>query len=468
MKALLLVLLCAAPARAQSRLEKPFFFGLASAPGHAEDGLDDVWMDWAKAGRTAAFKNAAQPGRRLDFWTHPEVELDLAAATGVQVYRLGVDWGRIMPAPHTFDEKAIRRYREILKMVRKRKMKVMLTLMHHSVPKWAQQRGGWLEDGMKDDFGEFARRMIEEYGSDVEYWVTFNEANVFAPLAYTTGFWPPGGKRSAWSLLALGPLRGATVRAMDRMSDAHNELYDWAHAKHPGIKIGIAQNTAHYTSRSWTGRIAARLTDGLMNWRFPERIRGRMDYFGFNYYGAEWIKGAGISIDPAEEYSESGRAIDPEGLYRLLKEIHRRFPDQPIIVTENGISDSTDVLRPAYLLEHLAAIAKARDEGAPVAGYVFWTLSDNLEWADGYCPKFGLVSVDRAHNLRRTPRASYALFKGIVATREITPRMRRSAWEKVSSRAGGYRPFCRADDGMTPLDEPVLRALASKDWRFRN
>ena len=29
-------------------------------------------------------------------------------------------------------------------------MKIMLTLMHHSVPKWAQARGGWLNDGMKD------------------------------------------------------------------------------------------------------------------------------------------------------------------------------------------------------------------------------------------------------------------------------------------------------------------------------
>ena len=36
-----------------------------------------------------------------------------------------------------------------------------------------------------------------------------------------------------------------------------------------------------------------------------------------------------------------------------------------------------------------------------VLGYVFWTTSDNWEWIDGYCPKFGLWSVDRANGLAR-------------------------------------------------------------------
>lgn len=43
-------------------------------------------------------------------------------------------------------------------------------------------------------------------------------------------------------------------------------------------------------------------------------------------------------------------------------------------------------------------------------GYLFWTISDNWEWADGYGPKFGLVAVDRANSLARIPRPSYHLF----------------------------------------------------------
>jgi beta-glucosidase/6-phospho-beta-glucosidase/beta-galactosidase len=463
----LLLLLASPLVHAQARFDPPFFFGLATAPGHSEDHLEDIWLDWGRQDRIAGFRSAAAPERRLDFWTHPEVDLDLAAGTGVQIFRLGVDWGRVEPRPHEFDATAIARYRRLLRLVKARKMRVMLTLMHHSVPKWAQERGGWLHDEMKDDYLEFARRMIDEYAPDVDYWITFNEANVFAPLAYTDGMWPPGEKRPLTSLAAFGPWRGETVRAMDRMSDAHDELYDWAHARRTGIKLGIAQNMAFYTSRTTLGRFEAWATATLMNWRFPERIRGKADFFGMNYYGAEWIKDGRLDLDPDEEYSDSGRAIDPKGLYVLLKEAHRRFPDLPIVVTENGIADSTDVLRPAYLLEHLSALARARANGVPVAGYIFWTLSDNLEWADGYCPKFGLVAVDRAHDLRRTPRASYFLYKEIVATREITADMRRRAWDAVASSAGRDRPFCRAADAVAALAQPRTRPFSAKDWRFR-
>lgn len=49
-------------------------------------------------------------------------------------------------------------------------------------------------------------------------------------------------------------------------------------------------------------------------------------------------------------------------------------------------------------------------QGVRVLGYLFWTISDNWEWADGYGPKFGLVAVDRANDLARIPRPSYNLF----------------------------------------------------------
>lgn len=34
---------------------------------------------------------------RLRFWSDPDTELKLASDTGVQVFRMGVDWTRIIP-----------------------------------------------------------------------------------------------------------------------------------------------------------------------------------------------------------------------------------------------------------------------------------------------------------------------------------------------------------------------------------
>lgn len=444
-----------------------FFFGVANAPGQVEDQLPDIWMEWADQGKIVAFFNQGAPKDKLAFWTKPEVEIELAAGSGVTTYRMGVDWGRIMPAPHKFDEKVIERYREIIKMVRSKNMRIMMTLMHHSIPEWAQEMGGWHNDKMTDHFVEFGKRVMHEYKDDVEWWATFNEGNVFVTMAYTVGIWPPGEKRSPLSLGSFGPIVGDSLKALDRMADAHNFLYKWAHENYLEVKVGFAHNMAYYTGKGWFDRLKSGFADDAMNWRFPKRTKGHMDFFGFNYYGAEWLKGSQVDIDPEEEYSEAGRAIYPEGLYWLLENINKRFPKIPIIITENGIGDATDVLRPSYLIEHLMVVDLARKNGIPVEGYFVWSMSDNLEWSDGYCPKFGLVAVDRKNNLARSPRGSYELFKTIVQKKEITDDMRKKAWETVVSHAGKDRPFCRDKDGITAFNEPIKRKFVKKDWRFR-
>jgi len=179
---------------------------------------------------------------------------------------------------------------------------------------------------------------------------------------------------------------------------------------------------------------------------------------------------------PEEEYSDSGRAVYPDGLFHLLKEFNRRFPTLPIIITENGVADDADIIRPAYIAEHLVAIAAARAAKIPVAGYVFWTVSDNWEWADGYCPKFGLASVDRSTDeLRRMlRRSSFELLRAVAASKVLTQAQADDAWAQFSGAVleGRNRSFCRTLEGSTGmtgfsgLDAPVSRPLVAKDWRF--
>ncbi|EOD32601.1 hypothetical protein EMIHUDRAFT_122965, partial [Emiliania huxleyi CCMP1516] len=73
------------------------WFGLATAPAHAENQLNDTWLEFASRGGVHAWRNTPRAAERLHFWTDPEVDIKLAADTGVSVYRLGVDWGRLVP-----------------------------------------------------------------------------------------------------------------------------------------------------------------------------------------------------------------------------------------------------------------------------------------------------------------------------------------------------------------------------------
>lgn len=192
----------------------------------------------------------------------------------------------------------------------------------------------------------------------------------------------------------------------------------------------------------------------------------------------EILSGAGLMLVPEEEYSEAGRGVYPDGLFQVLVQFHDRYkakqPKLRYIITENGFADARDVIRRPYLVEHLLAINAAIQQvcnlfpishsdanqhtfsklstaylipsgyplsvcqsgnrnssrieacdvllteggivwqGVPVDGYLQWTISDNWEWADGYCPKFGLVDVDRANNLTRVPRPSYYLYQQVT------------------------------------------------------
>lgn len=468
MRLLLLFLLLSGPALANPLVFAPDFeFGVANAPGQVEDALQDNWAEFARQNRIRSF-DVPHAHDRLRFWSKPEDELEWVVKSGVQTYRLGIDWGRIMPARGQFDEKVLERYRELLKRIKAHKLKVMLTLMHHSIPRWLQESGGWTNDLAVPDFLAFAQRVMPYFSQDVDYWVSFNEPTIFAVMTYVAGNWPGGQvEASPLGLVHVGPLKGQAVKALDRMARAHNQLFDWAHAKLPGVKLGLAHNMALYEGDSWLDKLQAWYVNDLLNWYVPDAVEGHTDFYGINYYGSEWIKHAGLWINPSEEYSEAGRAINPTGLYLLLKEIQGRYHSRSVFITENGIADTVDWLRPAYIVEHLAAVAKARTEGVPVNSYILWTLTDNLEWADGYCPKFGLLGVDREHDLKRVPRPSFALFEKIARSHQVSDVDRELAWQLVRSHVGQDRPYCRAADGVRPLDVAVPRKVIAKDWRFR-
>lgn len=75
----------------------------------------------------------------------------------------------------------------------------------------------------------------------------------------------------------------------------------------------------------------------------------------------EVVSGTGIKLVDSDEYSESGRGVYPDGLYRMLLQYHERYKhlNIPFIISENGVSDETDLIRRPYLIEHLLAVYAA-------------------------------------------------------------------------------------------------------------
>jgi beta-glucosidase len=123
-----------------------------------------------------------------------------------------------------------------------------------------------------------------------------------------------------------------------------------------------------------------------------------------------------VQLAPTGPLTDMGWEIFPEGLTDLLVSYSREYRLPPIYVTENGaaMADSAengevnDPGRTQYLQRHLDALDAAIEQGVDVAGYFYWSLMDNFEWAEGYAKRFGLVHVDFASQCRTVKSSGHA------------------------------------------------------------
>jgi beta-glucosidase len=90
----------------------------------------------------------------------------------------------------------------------------------------------------------------------------------------------------------------------------------------------------------------------------------------------------------------------------------------PLWVTENGIGTDDDRQRIEFVRTALEGVLRVIADGIPVAGYTYWSLLDNFEWAFGYRPRFGLVEVDR-RTFERRPKPSAAWFASVARANRL-------------------------------------------------
>src|SRR5207245_6475808 len=69
------------------------------------------------------------------------------------------------------------------------------------------------------------------------------------------------------------------------------------------------------------------------------------------------------------------------GFRSALHYLRRKFPDQDILVVENGSVVLADgMTREDYLRKHIRQLRRAIGEGARVSGYICWSITTNREW----------------------------------------------------------------------------------------
>ncbi|PCI36474.1 MAG: hypothetical protein COB53_09505 [Elusimicrobia bacterium] len=412
-----------------------FLWGASTSSYQVEGGNDNsAFVDWERRRRW-------QPcGTAADSWNRWREDLACLKELGANTYRFSVEWSRVQPTPMEFDESALERYAEMARAFKEAGIRPIICLHHFSEPAWLFERWprGWMESGPADAFIQFADRVIRACRNDVSDWISFNEPMVWLLNAYALGHFPPGFHKIV--TLERTFVQGGLIEHVLR---AHREVHRMVHADIKGARVGIAQNVVDLEP----ARQGAADLEALGRWdHFMHRhmldlanSAQTLDFIGLNYYtriyvAKAWIPFFPLGVVPA--YAElkqivgelgmkllGGRVgnrvrtdmdweIVPEGLGRVALSLSKRY-QLPILVTENGLADTSGNGREAFLKSHLSSLQSAIDDGAHVTGYLHWSLLDNFEWGS-YRPRFGLYRVDRTNGFKRTKSSGADYFKKVI------------------------------------------------------
>jgi beta-glucosidase len=413
-------------AEATIHFPRGFLWGTATAAHQVEgNNTNNNWWAWEQ--QPGRILNGDKSGLACDWWGGRwKEDLDRAAETGQNAHRFSIEWSRIQPTPDKWDESALERYRAMLRGMLDRGLTPMITLHHFSNPLWLEEQGGWENEETPRKFAIFVRKAVDALKEYASYWVTINEPNVYAYAAFSDGSFPPGKKDL-----------NTSFRAMLHLLRGHAMAYKIIHEIQPQARVGLSINyrSIFPATASPLDKLIARMQSALFNDLFPRAAKdgkarflyktvhvpeaaGTQDFIGVNYYSRDQVtfdlrhagKLFGRLFYPKDaDLSSTGFiANEPAGFTEALK-WSLQF-NVPILVTENGVEDHEDKLRPRYLAQHVQQLWRAVNFNWPIKGYFHWSLVDNFEWDRGWSQRFGLwgLDVDTQARIRRPSVDLYA------------------------------------------------------------
>jgi len=443
------------------RFPTGFVWGAATASFQIEgattvDGRkDSIWDEFCRRPGAVAAGDTGEPG--ADHYRRYQADVDLMASLGLGAYRFSVAWPRVRPDGGAVNPAGLDFYDRLVDSLLAAGIAPWATLYHWDLPQALEESGGWTSRDTAYRFAEYVDSVVERLGDRVTGWLTLNEPWCSAFVGYASGRHAPGVTSPTAAVAAAHHLLLAHGLGMARIR---------AHA--PGMPAGITLNLFPVAAVSPADADAARRVDGLQNRIFldpvlrgaypddvladlapyglPDLVRDGdlpvigtpVDMLGINYYRpllvaapsysppepSEWVGVEGVRFLPSgRPRTEMGWEVAPGGLTELLLRLHEQYPRLPMYITENGAAypdvvgrdgQVRDSSRRAYLDGHLRAAHAAIQQGVDLRGYFCWSLLDNLEWAEGYAKRFGLVHVDFATQ-HRTVKESARWYASVIA-----------------------------------------------------
>lgn len=439
---------------------KDFLFGAACSACQIEAGCheggkgEDVGEHYCKL--YPEKYGASDPEASADFYHRYPEDIQNMKELGLECFRFSISWSRIYPnGPEEACQAGIDYYSRVIDTLRAAGMVVFFDLFHCDLPYWVIEKGGIVDPAFSQWFYVYAKTCFEAFGDRVDYWCTVNEPSINCFAAYAYGTNAPFMKDMTLAIRASHNMLLSHYRVLKlyRSMGLKGKIGAVVHAV-PVYGATPEEMDQQAAERKWAfysgwwldpmlkGEYPACLMDypylkDKMPPHYAEELRENFepnDYIAVNYYGPSYAKYQenekfnyeSVERDlPMDDY---GFRMYPQGLFDLVTDLSRRYPDKEIIISENGIGkkkwgnyeeELEDGYRVDYLREHLRALSRAMQTGAKVKAYLHWSIMDTNElYAGGYQYMFGLNQI-RYDTLERVPRKSWYYYQSVIKNRRV-------------------------------------------------
>jgi beta-glucosidase len=435
-----------------------FLWGVATSSYQIEGAWDEdgrgesIWDQFAHTPGTT--RNGDTGDVACDHYRRWPEDIALMADLGIQAYRFSTSWPRILPNGRgEVNTKGLDFYDRLVDSLLEAGITPIPNLYHWDLPLALHEEGGWPARETAEAFAEFAAVVADRIGDRVTEWITQNEPWCSAFLSYQQGIHAPGHHN--WN---------EAIRASHHLLLSHGLAAEAIRSAAPGARIGIAINfepadpasedaPAMGAANRYNGYFFHWFLDPLFGRGYPtemvehyadqghlpdgmnfvadgdlELISRPLDFLGINYY-TRHLSDADETLDDQSAIKVEGASytamdweVNPGAFERLLNWITDEYHPREMLITENGCSYPDgpgtdgrvrDERRIDYLDQHLAAVHRSIEFGAPIAGYLQWSFMDNFEWSHGYNQRFGIVHVD-FDTQKRTPKDSAYWYRDVI------------------------------------------------------
>ena len=349
--------------------------------------------------------------RHYECW---QEDLHLVKDMGLQYLRYGLPYYRIHQGPGKYDWEFAD---QVMGEMKRLGITPILDLMHFGVPDWL---GNYQNPELPIHFAAYAEAVARRYPW-VRHYTPVNEIYVTAKASAQDGLWNEQLKSErgfvtalkhgvASNILACQAIARVRPNAIIVQAESAEYLHDASAQPRPEISL---QNRLRFLSLDLNYAVPP---DADVCLYLMDNGLTREEY--------EWFMAGeppGHQIMGSDYYGHNEKIITPDnqtiiaedvfGWYQIVKGYYQRY-QKPVFHTETNVANAEQA--PTWLWKQWMNVLRLRQEGTPVVGFTWYSLTDQIDWDIELAEKKGTVNANGLYGLDRQPHPVAGAYRNLL------------------------------------------------------